>query len=431
MDVLILTHGTRGDVQPFVALARALTNAGHTARLGAPSASTALAESYSVDFLPLSDGPNELMSDDVVRQVIETNYRGARGKKLAVQVARRFRRKMDAVLDDIAETARQGADVIVHDIVLPGRHLSEWLGVPAVRVCLQPFWAPTRAFPNPMHNLHLPSACNRLTYQTTKLWYQILAGRIGRWRTKTLGLPKERFFHDDWRRAGGRPTPLIQAFSAHLLETLPDDYPPWVNTTGFWLLEAPPDWVPPSHLVEFIERKDPPVYIGFGSMAGVDPARTGRIVSEAVRLAGVRALVATGWGGIRSDEVNDDVLFLREAPHGWLFNQVAAVVHHGGSGTSAAALAAARPQVVCPFVLDQPYFARRIHELGVAPAPLPQRDLDPVSLARAIETAMTDPAMARSAREVGTLVRTEGGAERAIEIVEEAVATASSTGGAS
>lgn len=422
MDVLILTHGTRGDVQPFVALARALTTAGHTARLGGPAASTALAQSYGVDFLPLADGPNELMSDPVVRRVIETNYRGLRGKKLAIQVARRYRRKMDVVLNDMTEAARQGADVIVHDIVLPGWQLGEWLGVPTVSVCMQPFWTPTRAFPNPMHNLHLPPACNRLTYLTTRLWYQILAGHTGRWRSETLGLPRQPIFRDQGRRS---PAAMIQAFSAHLLAPPPGDYPPWVHTTGSLLLPPPPHWDPPRHLVEFVESEERPVYIGFGSMAGVDPERTGRIISEAVRLAGVRAVVATGWGGIGSDKHNDDILFLKEVPHGWLFSRVSAVVHHGGSGTSAAALAAARPQVVCPFVLDQPYFARRIHALGVAPAPLPQRHLDPTALARAIESAVTDRAMAKSAQEVGELVRAEGGPERAVRIIEQTAAPSS------
>ncbi|GAA2796612.1 glycosyltransferase [Kribbella solani] len=420
MDILILTHGTRGDVQPFVALAAALTRAGHSARLGGPAASAGLAESYGVKFVPLADGPNELYGDEAIREVLETNYRGLRGKRLAMTVAHRYRNKMDAVLDDIADIAQEGTDVIVHDIVLPGRQLGEWLGIPTVRVCMQPFWIATSAFPNPMHALPLPAAFNRFTYLTTNIWYQILAGHTRRWRTRKLGLDRRGGYLDAIRMPGGGTTPVLQAFSAHLLTPPPDDYPSWVHTTGPWLLPAPPGWTPSEELQSFLAGDGPTVYVGFGSMAGLDPARTGQIISEAVRLAEVRAVLGTGWGGIGASPDRDDILPVAEVPHGWLFDQVTAVVHHGGSGTSAAALAAGRPQVVCPFVLDQPFFGRRIHELGAAPAPLPQRELDAAKLAAAITAAVEDRTMASAAQAVKARILAEGRLDQAVELIEQA-----------
>ncbi|GAA3143438.1 sterol 3beta-glucosyltransferase [Kribbella aluminosa] len=420
MDVLILTHGTRGDVQPFVALATALISAGHSVRLGGPAASAGLAESYDVPFVALADGPNELYGDAAVREVLETNYRGLRGKRLAITVARRYRDKMDAVLDGMADVARQGADVIVHDIVLPGRQLGEWLGIPTIRVCLQPFWIPTRAFPNPMHALPLPAACNRLTYLTTNIWYQILAGHTRRWRARKLRLSRLGGYLDMLRMPGGGTTPLLQAFSSYLVAPEPGDYPPWVHTTGPWLLAAPPRWTPPAGLEEFLDADGPVIYVGFGSMAGLNPERTGAMIMEAVRRSGVRAVVGTGWGGIGISGTEERILPVREVPHGWLFDRVTAVVHHGGSGTTAAALSAGRPQVVCPFVLDQPFFARRIHELGAAPAPLPQRYLDAQKLADAIVCAVEDPAMTAAARAVGDRIRSDRSLDRAVRLIEEA-----------
>lgn len=418
MDVLILTHGTRGDVQPFVALGCALTEAGHSVRIGAPAASASLVRSYGLRFVSIADGPNKLSTDLIIREAFETNYRGLRGKGLAIQLARKYRPMMDEVLEDVATVAREGADVLVHHVILPGQQLGEWLGIPALPVCMQPFWAPTSAFPNPMHAVRIPGALNRLSYRTSNLWYQILGGHLRRWRTRTLGLRTRRGFRDLLRGPDGRPVTLLQAFSEHVLAPQPVDYPPWVHTTGFWRLPAPPDWIPPRDVSDFIEGDAPVVYVGFGSMAGVDPERTGRTIVEAVRLAGVRAVVATGWGGIGSSHDNDDIFFLKDVPHDWLFNRVSVVVHHGGSGTSGAALAAGRPQVVCPFFVDQPYFAQRIHALGAAPAPLPQRDLDPIKLAGAIQTAASDPAMAVAAREVGDLVRTEQGVDHAVKVIE-------------
>lgn len=421
MKVLILTHGTRGDVQPFVALASALTNSGHETLVGAPAASASLVESYALRFVPLADGPNRLMADPIVREAFETNYRRARGKKLAVQLARKYRPMMDPVLDDMAKAGGLGADVVVHHIVLPGQEVAEWLEVPAVPVCMQPFWTPTKAFPNPMMSLPLPDSFNRLSYLSTKIWYQILAGRTGRWRKEVLCLPRRRGHRDVLCRPDGGPATVLQAFTKHLLMPPPDDYPDWVHTTGFWFAPAPPDWAPPRALSEFLAAGDPPVYIGFGSMAGTDPEGIGGLVKQAVHLAGVRAVVVAGWGGVRFERTDDDILFLQQAPHDWLFPQTAAVVHHGGSGTTGAALAAGRPQVVCPFVGDQPYYARRLYAAGVAPPPLPQRALTADRLADAIRQAVTDPIMAVHARRLRERVRTEGGVGSALEVIEALV----------
>jgi sterol 3beta-glucosyltransferase len=339
---------------------------------------------------------------------------------LAVQLARKYRPMMDEVLDDVATVAREGADVLVHHVVLPGQQVGEWLGIPALPVCMQPFWAPTSAFQNPMHALRIPRAFYRLSYRTSNIWYQILSGHTRRWRSRTLRLPMRRGFRDLLRGPDGRPVTLLQAFSAHVLAPPPVDYPQWVHTTGFWRLPAPRRWIAPREVADFVEGDSPVVYVGFGSMAGVDPERTGRMIVEAVRLTGLRAVVATGWGGIGTGQADKNVLFLKDVPHDWLFNRVSVVVHHGGSGTSGAALAAGRPQVVCPFFVDQPYFAQRIHALGAAPPPLPQRDLNPTKLAHAIKTAISDPAMAAAAHEVGALVRTEPGVDHAVKIIEAA-----------
>lgn len=418
MDVLILTHGTRGDVQPFVALGCALTKAGHSVRIGAPAASEPLVRSYGLRFVPIADGPNELSGDPLIREAFETNYRGLRGKGLAIQLARKYRPMMDEVLTDLAAIAREGADVLVYHVILPGQQLGEWLGIPALPVCMQPFWTPTSAFQNPMHALRIPKALYPLSYRTSNLWYQILSGHTRQWRAETLRLPRRRGFRDLLCKPDGRPVTLLQAFSTHVLAPPPVDYPPWVHTTGFWRLPTPPGWNPPRDVADFIEGDSPVAYIGFGSMAGVDPERTGRMIVEAVRLAGVRAVVATGWGGIGSSHDNENILFVKDVPHAWLFNRVSAVVHHGGSGTSGAALAAGRPQVVCPFFVDQPYFAARIHALGAAPPPLPQRDLNATKLARAIETAVNDPAMAAAAQKVRDLVLAEEGVDHALKVIE-------------
>ncbi|MGN9843963.1 glycosyltransferase [Nonomuraea sp. H19] len=417
MRVLILTHGTRGDVQPYAGLALALRQAGHEAVLGAPAALASIARGHGIPFAPLDDGPNKLIDDPGIREAIETNYRGLRGKKVALQVMRRSKPLMAKVFDDMATVAEAGADLVVHPPGIPAHHFAERLGVPAVPAALQPVWVPTAAFRNPMLPLPLPKALNRVSYLSIKLMLRLFGGVTDRLRKERLGLPLRRGRHDFLRQPDGSPATVLQGFSRHVL---PDglDYPAWVHTTGFWFLPAPPGWAPSAELAAFLEAGDAPVYIGFGSMAGTDPARVGRVVVESVRRAGVRAVLASGWGGLRVNDLPDTVFMLDQAPHDWLFPRMAAIVHHGGSGTTGAALRAGRPQVVCPFVADQPFWAARMHAAGVAPPPQPQRRLTADGLAAAIRRATTDPAITRAAESLGHLIRAENGADRAVKILE-------------
>ncbi|WP_246258656.1 glycosyltransferase [Amycolatopsis anabasis] len=309
MKVLILTHGTRGDVQPFAALAHALHRAGHDPVLAAPTGTLAVAESHGVRCTPLDDGPNRLMGDPEVRAAMDTNYRGLRGKRIAVQVLRKSAPLMARVLDDMAAAAEAGADLVVHQVGIPGHEVAERLGVPAVPVCLQPVWVPTRSFANPMIPVRLPRALNRASYLPIRVALHAFPRITARWRTYTLGLPRRRGHRNVLRRPDGTSATVLQGFSRHLLPT-PLDYPESVHTTGFWFLPTAPDWTPPQQLSDFLAAGQPPVYIGFGSMTGTDPQARGRLVIEAVRRAGVRAVIVSGWGGIQAVEPDEDVLCL-------------------------------------------------------------------------------------------------------------------------
>jgi len=413
MKVLVLAHGTRGDVQPYVALAMALQQAGHEATLAAPAASASLAAPYGLPFFAVHDGPNTLIDDPRILEAIETNYRGLRGKVVALRVMRQSKPLMAKVFADMVTAARDGADVVVHPPGIPGHRIAEAMGVPAVPAALQPGWVPTATFRNPMLPVPLPRVLNRASYLPIRMMLRL----FGTAADTALDLPRRRGRHDILRRPDGGPATVLQAFSSELLPGRPD-YPRWVHTTGFWYLPSPPDWTPPSHLTEFLEAGEPPVYVGFGSMAGTDPRRVGAIVAEAVALAEMRAVIVSGWGGIRLDDASDRVLLLDQAPHDWLFPRMAAIVHHGGSGTTASALAAGRPQVICPFVADQPFWAARAHAVGVAPPPQPQRRLTAFGLAEAILQAVTGGRMAARADDLGARIRAEDGVHEAVRILE-------------
>lgn len=425
MKVLILTHGGRGDVQPFVALAGALDAAGHSTVLGIPAAFTGFAQAYGLRSFPLDDsGLWRYFDEPEAAAVLETGMKGPRQAVMIMGSIRRHRMLMVPVLRDMAAAAAGGADVVVHHPLIPGHHVAEMLGVPAVLVGLQPLWVPTGKFPNPLFNPlvrlpRLPGALNRATYHVS---VHPIAGLVRGWRRHVLGLPPRRGQHNMLRQPDGSPTTVLHAFSQHLLPT-PMDYPSSVHTTGAWHLPAPRNWAPPPALTQFLAGGEPPVFVGFSSMTGADPHRTAALVVEAVRRAGARAVLGAGEGGMRLDQHGKDVLLVEQVPFDWLFPRMAAIVHHGGAGTTAEAVASAHPQVICPFLLvaDQLFWAQRMQALGVAAAPIPQPKLTVEGLAAAIRRAVTDHSMAQRAQQLAVRVRAEDGLTRAVRILESVV----------
>jgi sterol 3beta-glucosyltransferase len=201
--------------------------------------------------------------------------------------------------------------------------------------------------------------------------------------------------------------------------------PDWDETsiaTGYWFLERDEQWQPDPALQTFLQAGPPPVYIGFGSMPSQDAEAKLQVILAALAQTGARGIVATGWGGLAAAETPDTVYLLESAPHDWLFPQMAAVVHHGGAGTTAAGLRAGVPTIVCPFFGDQPFWGRRVAALGVGPAPIPQRRLTAKRLGAALESTLQDKAMHRRAQQLGELIRREDGVGRAIALIEKEVA---------
>lgn len=424
MKVLILTHGTRGDVQPYIALAHALQRAGHTATIALPRCYTGLADAHGIAHVPLDDQWNGLTDDPEIRHALESNYAGIKGKRLAATVLRRTRAYMARVLTELADAAdKHGADLVVHHTLVPGQHIGEYLRVPTVPVALQPAWVPTDAFPSPLAPPSVPRFLNRASYASSRMLVRAMYAHTGTWRRDRLGLPRRRGSSNPLTGPGGVAPLILQAFSPRVLPAEPH-YPRNVRTTGFWLLPEPEEWSPPQALVDFLAAGPEPVYVGFGSMAGQDPRATARTVAAALDAAGTRTVLVTGEGGLAADAFGDTVFATDNVPHSWLFPKVRAIVHHGGAGTTGAALASGRPQVVCPFTGDQPYWARRAHALGVAPAPVPQSAFDAGTLAAAITAAVDSAQLHTNARALATRINAEQGAVEAVALIETLACTA-------
>lgn len=416
MKALLLALGTRGDVQPFVALARALRQSGHDAVVVAPRMSGEFVRAHDVPFSGIADGPMALMRNGSPTGDIATG--GVRAK---LALARRMPDLFTEVLHDCwtVAAAEPDVDLIIHNgQIMAGPHVAEKLGVPAVMALPLPLYVPTGEFPWPGQDLPhtLPGSLNRATYLGMRATGTMFGRVVDRFRAE-LGLPRRPGRHNPLRRPDGGPATVLHAVSPHVLPR-PGDWPGTASITGYWFLhdtEPAHDELQPD-LAEFLDRGEPPVFVGFGSMSGPDPAATTHVVLDAVRQAGRRAVIATGWGGLTSTETPDDVFVTEEAPHHLLFQRVSVVVHHGGAGTTAAAVAAGRPQVVCPFVADQPFWGRRMTRLGVAPPPIHQRRLTAAGLAEAIEEAA---ALAPAAEDLGRRVRGEHGLPAAVRLLAE------------
>ncbi|WP_328607479.1 glycosyltransferase [Amycolatopsis sp. NBC_00345] len=400
-QIVVIAPGSRGDVQPCVALGRGLAAGGDRVRVLAAPGFRPLVEEHGLAFAPLSADPGEILGS-------ATGRAWTAGGPLTF--LRGFREVLRPLLDQLLAEVHAGAAgadlVLAPTLGFLGAHLSEHLDVPHAELHYQPS-VPTRAFPHPL----LPWAgrlgpwARRLSYGAVDgLAWQLLRSEVDRWRVETLDLPATGV------RGPRRNSPVLCGFSDAVVPR-PPDWPARVHVTGYWFLDEPAGWRPEPRLRDFLAAGPPPVYVGFGSMRPAEAEKTFTAVRAALRQTGLRGLLGTD--AVASD---DNTLTVRDVPHAWLFPRTAAVVHHGGAGTTAAALRAGVPSLVCPVFSDQPYWGDRVHRLGAGPRPLPLRALTTDALATRL-ASLTQLPYRRGAQRVSARLRAEDGVARACAVL--------------
>ena len=413
MKILVTTLGSHGDVQPFVALAKALKAAGHEVTICTLEGFRPFVEAHGVSYAHVNNEFFTLMQTPEGQSSIDGS-----GSKL--ELVRKAKAILRRVFDDEWQAAQtvQPELIIFHPKALGSAHIAEKLNIPAMMALPLPLYTPTSAFPNPMFGgMNLGGWLNRLSYWPMIYSTNMYAGIVNDFRVKGLGLRPRARLANPLMDGDGNPIPILYPYSPHLLPA-PADYPPHVHVTGYWFLDQGNQWQPPAALAAFLDAGPPPVYVGFGSMGGAKAAERAEIVLGALDRAGQRGLLASGWGGLQPSDTPESVHLIESAPHDWLFPQVAAVVHRGGGGTTAAGLRAGKPTVICPFIGDQPFWGRVIHKQGLGPRPIPQQGLTVDGLAAAIMAAVGEPAIARRAAAMGEQIRAEDGLANAVEIIE-------------
>ena len=407
MRIAIQTLGTRGDIQPYLALALGLTRRGHDVQIAAPVQFEGMIAGHGLQFAPLPGEFLALIDTPQGKAAIAGGRGFSTGLKLLNDVRPLMRRLLDAEWTAVRAFA---PDLILHhpkSVATP--HIAEALSCPYVLASPLPGFTPTSAFPSPLLPFASLGPLNRASHALAIKGGQLLfAKTIRAWREEALRLPGR----------GNRPvrsSGTIYAYSPHVVP-VPQDWDDDVLVSGYWFLDAP-DWRPPEALAAFLEAGEPPVYVGFGSMPGLDPEGMTGMVIEALARAGKRGLLASGGGALRAENLPPQVRMIAEAPHDKLLPLVSGVIHHGGAGTTAASLRAGKPITICPFFGDQPFWARRVAELGVGPPPLDRRILSADRLAAAV-AAMDNQAMHERARVMGALIRAEDGVAAAVNFLE-------------
>lgn len=414
MKIAIMALGSRGDVQPYLSLGKGLKAAGHFVRLITHQNFERLVTSHGLEFYPVKgDVQAVIESPEMLKLLEQGNFLAinAHTAKLVRSAA------IDWAQDGIA--ACRGIDLLVAGV--GGLYLSialaQKLNIRFLQAYIFPF-TPTTAFPAivlPQSISRLGGTVNRLSHHLFRqmMWQGFRqADRLA--RQQVLNLPPAPFW-GSYNSAALRQYPTLYGFSSSVIPQ-PSD---WQNTqvTGYWFLDAAADWTPPAALMKFLNSGKPPVYIGFGSMGSRKPAATAALVLAALDRSGQRGILLSGWGGLSQANLPDTVLMVESIPHSWLFPRMAAVVHHGGAGTTAAGLRAGVPSIVIPFFGDQLFWGQRVAKLGVGTAPIPRKQLTVELLAQAIDWAVTDPVMIRQAANLGAKIQAEDGIAHAVAVI--------------
>jgi sterol 3beta-glucosyltransferase len=456
MRITILTAGSQGDVQPYIALGLGLQTAGHDVYIATQTVYHALVRSHGLTPVCVGSDPREIFAGQEGQARLESVRDPVRFMSLFARSFRPFihtlRLRMERLLAD-SWNACQGTEAIIcSPTAKAGYHIAEKLGVPCFMAPLQP-QSRTRAFPSLLvpAGLRLGGTFNWLTHIIfEQFFWQLFRQQFNQWRQETLGLSPLTFISPygrqkkrqlSWKQLAGKQQltgkwqgesswkqhltwgqesssdvnlPFLYGYSPCVVPK-PSDWPEWLYVTGYWFLDSPPEWQPPSALVDFLAEGPPPVYIGFGSLIDQNAKKVTEMALKVLTRTGHRGILQAGWTGLGETDLPDGVIRIEASPHDWLFPQMAAVVHHGGAGTVAAGLRAGVPSIITPAMADQPFWGQRVAALGVGPSPIPYRHLSVERLAAAIRIATSSRSIKERAAALGQRIQAEEGIARAVE----------------
>ncbi|KAI7767327.1 hypothetical protein LZL87_014017 [Fusarium oxysporum] len=434
LNIAIHIIGSRGDVQPFIPIAQLLMKppCGHRVRICTHSVFKDFIEAQGVEFFSIGGDPEALMAYMVKnpgllpsRDSVKGGDVGKRRREMTEIINGAWRSCIEAG-DGMGErmtaaNVQCAEDLFIADVIIANPpsmahiHCAEKLSIPLHMVFTMP-WSPTKAFPHPLAAMSYgdadPRGANYLSYMLMELLtWQGLGDLINKFRTQTLHLdPVSPLW--GFQLLSRLRVPYSYLWSESLIPK-PYDWPSHLNITGFSFLPLASSYTPPPDLVKFLENGPIPIYIGFGSIVIDDPQALTQLIFRAIEIAGVRAIMSKGWGGVGAEgDVPGSVYLIGNCPHDWLFQRVSVVVHHGGAGTTAAGIAAGRPTVTVPFFGDQAFWGQMVARAGAGPTSVPFKELTAEILAESIASAL-QPEVQEVAQGMAEHIAEENGAGQA------------------
>ncbi|CAD0083254.1 unnamed protein product, partial [Aureobasidium vineae] len=414
LRITCLTIGSRGDVQPYIALCKGLLAEGHRPKIASHAEFGDWVRGHGIDFAPVEGNPAELMALCVDHGMFTPSF--------LYETNQKFWPFVRGLLKT-AWAACQDSDLLIESpSAMAGIHIAEALGIPYFRAFTMP-WTRTRAYPHAfgMQNNRMGGAYNYMTYVIFEnIFWKATSSTINRWRKEDLGLKAT-----NMEKMQQDKVPFFYNFSPSVVVP-PLDFGEWIRVTGYWFLDEADNFTPQKELLEFIKKartdKAKLVYIGFGSVVVPDPKQLTMDIIAAVKKADVRCILSKGWSD-RMDKKDAKALEvplpefmfqIASAPHDWLFRQVDAAVHHGGAGTTGASLRAGIPTIIKPFFGDQFFFGSKVQDLGVGQKVLTVTEN---ALGKAIWIATHDSRMIEKARVLGEQIRSEDGVGTVVKAI--------------
>ncbi|EDX82915.1 Glycosyltransferase family 28 N-terminal domain [Synechococcus sp. PCC 7335] len=410
-NITILTIGSRGDIQPYCAIALGLMRKGHNVTLAGSSNFASFAACFNIPFLSVSGNFKTLLSSPIGLDLLEGDSVRLIDDELLWQQ-----------MSDAWNACKDSELIVFSPITLWGYHIAEALGVPGILATLLPT-AQTRAFPFLKFSQRTDGLIrglgNLLSYRLVKLLlWRRYAEIINRFRKEVLNLPQiSSPFGPSYRYSSGLRMPVVNCYSPAVIPP-PPDWGNFVHQAGYCFLDTADSFNPPLALQTFLDKGPKPFYVGFGSMIPRHPQRLAQTIISALAVTGQRAILCSGWGEVSTAELPDSIYLLKEVPHDWLFPKVVAAIHHGGGGTTAATLRAGIPSIVVSFFADQPIWGEQLEQLGVSPATHLQMELTSDRLAKSIRSIVASERFSKRAQQLQAQIEQENGVDSVVSIVE-------------
>ncbi|KAJ6014382.1 hypothetical protein N7540_008973 [Penicillium herquei] len=434
LNIVIQVIGSRGDIQPFVALGKELKSHGHRVRLATHLAFRDFVLEGGLEFFNIGGDPAELMAFMVKNPGLLPGFDTIRSG--AIQKRRREMKEiihgcwkscyemgdgtnLHQIKEDLwGDTVDYRRRPFVADTIIANPpslahiHCAQRLGIPLHIMFTMP-WSPTQSFPHPLAIIHHQdckyTVANFVSYAVVEMMvWEGLGDLINTFRKQTLsldpldGITAPSLIHR-------LRIPCSYLWSPAVLPK-PSDWGDNIDICGFSFLPSKPDYTPPDEISAFLDAGPTPIYVGFGSIVVDDQIKLTKIVFEAVQKSGQRAIISKGWGNLGVDDIDvpDNVLIIGSCPHDWLFRQVSCVIHHGGAGTTAAGLALGRPTIIIPFFGDQQFWGEIVARAGAGPLPIPHKQLTVDKLSDAISMAL-ESSTQEKAQSIAAKMQNESG----------------------